>query len=292
MGYLLSFLAAIVWAIVPVLYRRGMDQFSAFGLGAVRSLGYVASAGLYVVATMGFSALKPASFAVMLPPMAAGVVWLVVGDLFYFVTLKKVGVTIGVPICSTYPLFVVPVSWLVLGEPLHASILAAAVLIVSGLILLSPRGDLHETRPKGFKAGLFFGILTISCWTVGIVTSKIFIRTIPIPQLEWWRSLAVLVVSWGTLPFFDSHWREELRRVSIVPILEAALAGALGLTVGDLLLSYSFRLIPVAIATCIASLRPFLAALFAIFILKEKVDGRLASGIALVVLGVLILSLF
>jgi hypothetical protein len=43
---------------------------------------------------------------------------------------------------------------------------------------------------------------------------------------------------------------------------EMAIAGSAGLTVGNLFLTYSYSLAPVDVVVCIASIRPFLAALF------------------------------
>ena len=44
-------------------------------------------------------------------------------------------------------------------------------------------------------------------------------------------------------------------------------------------------------ATCIACARPFLAALFAVFVLRERLSSQLLSGIGLVVAGVLVMTL-
>ena len=51
-GLLLAFAAAAVWAVAPVLYRRCVDRVSYTGLGAFRCIGYLASAGLYLLAVL------------------------------------------------------------------------------------------------------------------------------------------------------------------------------------------------------------------------------------------------
>ena len=66
---------------------------------------------------------------------------------------------------------------------------------------------------------------------------------------------------------------------------------ALGLTLGNLLFTYSQQFISVDMATCAASVRPFFSAAFATLFLREKLTPRLASGIALVVVGVTVMSL-
>ena len=43
-GYFLALMAAVSWAVAPVLYRRGVDRISYSGLGALRCNGYITSA--------------------------------------------------------------------------------------------------------------------------------------------------------------------------------------------------------------------------------------------------------
>ena len=170
-GLLLAFAAAAVWAVAPVLYRRCVDRVSYTGLGAFRCIGYLASAGLYLLAVQGPSGFIPLSWKVLLPAMGAGVVWLVLGDLCYFAALHKLGVTVGVPVTSSFPVVVVMASWFFLDEPVHLSVFLAAACTVLGIYLLSPRGP-EAQRPTDFRRGMLFALGTILCWCFGIITNK------------------------------------------------------------------------------------------------------------------------
>ncbi len=290
-GFILALLSAIIWAFAPVLYRRGVDQFSYTALGATRTLGSILLAGAYLFLVMGKEAFSLPSLPLLLGIFGASVIWLVVGDLLFFVSLHRLGVTIGVPITSAYPLLAVPASWIFLGEPVSPLIFGAAALIVAGLVFLSPRKETSErsVTPHDFRVGLFFAILCMSCWTFGIITNNLFLKKLPVPQLEWWRSVSTLCGSWIIF------WVKDRRLFPRVPspsvLGEAMVAGAIGLTVGNLLFSYSQHFITVDMATCIASIRPFFSAAFATLFLKERLTPRLASGIALVVVGVTVMSL-
>ena len=290
-GFVLALLSAIVWAFAPVLYRRGVNQFSYTALGAVRTIGSILTAGAYLFFTMGKGAFSPPPLLLLLGIFGASVIWLVAGDLLYFVSLHRLGVTLGVPITSAYPLLAVPATWIFLGEPASPTVFGAAILIVAGLVLLSPRKETEErsVSPRDFRIGLLFALLCMSCWTFGIITNKLFMQRLPVPQLEWWRSVSVLCGSWIAFWVRD---RKLFPRVSSPLVLgEAMLAGALGLTIGNLLFSYSQKFISVDMATCVASARPFFSAAFAALFLREKLTPRLASGIALVVAGVTAMSL-
>ena len=116
-GFSLALASAVVWAFAPVLYRRGVEQFSYTAFGAARTPGSILAAAAYLYFTMGGEAFTPPSLTLLLAIFASSVVWLVLGDLFYFVSLHRLGVTLGVPICSAYPLLAVPAAWIFLGEP-------------------------------------------------------------------------------------------------------------------------------------------------------------------------------
>lgn len=291
-GFGLALLSAIVWAFAPVLYRRGINQFSYTALGAVRTLGSTLTAGAFLFFTLGKSAFSVPPLPLLAAVFGGSVIWLVAGDLFYFASLHRLGVALGVPISSAYPLLAVPAAWIFLDEPASPVVFGSAVLIVAGLVLLSPRPE-REDRPtlskRDFRIGLAYAFLCMSCWTFGIISNRLFMDRLPVPQLEWWRSLSVLCGSWAV---FWIHDRKVFPKASSRGVLfEAMLAGALGLTVGNLLFTYSQKFITVDIATCAASARPFFSAAFAALFLKEKLTPRLISGIALVAAGVTLMSL-
>ena len=292
LGISLALAAAAVWAVAPVLYRRGVERVSYTGLGAFRCVGYLLSAGLYLLAVRGPSGFVPLPWRDLLPAMVSGVIWLVAGDLCYFAALHKLGVTVGVPVTSAFPVVVVMASWVFLDESVHLSVFLAAACTVLGIYLLSPRGEGSEgSQPRDFRRGLVFALGTVLCWCFGVITNKLLIRDIPIPVLEWWRAVAITAASWLAFVLTDRTWRQQIRALTPSSLGEMALAGALGLTVGNLLYTYSLRLIPVSLATCVACARPFLAALFAVLVLREHLSSRLVSGIGLVAAGVLVMSL-
>jgi DME family drug/metabolite transporter len=281
--------AAVVWAAVPVLYRRAVQTRTYSAVGALRCTGYVLCSGLYLLVTEGLPGFAPPPPLLLLQLSAAGIVWLVIGDLFYFGALDKLGVAVGVPVTCSFPLFVVLASWALLGERFGAGVFAAAAIIVAGLILLSPRAE--DSTARDMKRGLLFAAGTIACWGAGVMSNKLLLTDLSVGRLEWWRSLAVTVAAWAVFAVADPKGLRELPRMRGGEWVELGIAGALSLAVGNMLYGASLRTIPVAVATCIASVRPFLAALFAVLVLRERLTLRTTGGIALVAGGVLLLSL-
>ncbi len=299
LGYGLALGAAGIWALAPVLYKRGVDRLSFTAVGWVRCIGYLASAGIYLAATRGIEGFIPSgSWLYIAGAVVAGIIWLVVGDLLYFACLYRLGVSITVPITSAYPLLVIPASWYFLGEPMTSKILLAALLIVGGIVLIAPRNGgkgalTAKERPLGM--GLLLAFLTMACWTFGLLTNKIFVEHIAVPQLEWYRALGVTAGSFLLYKIYPGKLTvASLFATSKTPrriFAEVVFAGALGLALGNLFFTYSVLFIPVNVATCVVSLRPFLAALFALLLLREPLTKPLLGGISLIVSGVVLLSL-
>lgn len=288
LGYTLAFLAAVSWAVAPVMYRRGVDHVSYAGLGAVRCSGYIATTAFFLLFTMGPGAFAIPDMKTLALIFVCSLVWIVLGDFFYFSALHKLGVSICVSITSAYPLLVVPASWIFLGERVNPMVFGAAILIVAGLVLLSPKSGSEEGK-RQIRSGLVVAFLAMACWTFGILTNKILMQKMPVPQLEWWRAISVTIGSW--VMFFLVDRAKGLGKISSRAFVEMGIAGALGLAVGNLLFTYSISFTPVDIVACIASVRPFLSAVFATFVLKERLTPRLAGGIVLVVGGVIAITL-
>lgn len=293
-GIFLSLAATVTWTIAPVLYRKGLDVLSYTGLGAVRCIGYIISAAAYLLYTMGSAgfALPPAHL--LLKIAISGVIWLVVGDLCYFAALKNLGVSVCVPIVSTIPIAIVVSSWVFLGESAAISKLFAACITVTGVIFLTSGAEKKDEKnesSKNIKKGVIMALVTISCWCTGIITSVSMVNDVPLPVMEWWRAVSVSVGSWLVFMASDRKWLKKVKGLGAAKIAEVALAGALGLTVGNLFYMNSVKFIPISLTSCIQGTRPFIAASFGVIFLKEKFNKKMLLGVTLVVTGIITMAL-
>ncbi|MCX7829050.1 MAG: DMT family transporter [Thermanaerothrix sp.] len=291
LGMGLAIAAAAVWAMAPVLYRRGIEKVSYTALGAVRCIGYVLSATAYALAAKGTAAFIPPETHTLAFLWASSVAWLVVGDLCYFGALHKLGVSVGVPATSSFPVVAVVMSHFVIKEPMGANIIISVLLTLEGLFLLNRKDGGSSDSPRELTGGLILAGATMFCWSLGVVSNKILIGRMDIPTLELWRSIGVTVGSIAAFLIKNPGEVKSLRSLKGRDLLEMSIAGAMGLTIGNLLFSYSLNYISVALATCLACARPFLAALFAMAVLRERLTRKVALGITLVVAGVTVMSL-
>lgn len=282
-GWVCALGATLVWALAPVCYRKSMEHLSVAGVNAVRCLGYVASAGIYLGLKEGWGALG-----VPLPPgaleavVAGGIVWIVVGDALYLGALRNLGVTVSTSIASAFPLVAVPAAWIFLGEPVRGSALGAAACIALGLVFLTPQGD-QERRLSLRGMTLLAGAM--GCWLVGLLTTAEWAGQVSSASLEWWRSLGVAAVAWGWF-WWGRSPKGELQQVSWGMRGLLVGAGAFSLTLGNVLFSEALSRLPADVVTNVVASRSFVAAFFGAMFLGERVTGRLLGGMGLVAAGV------
>lgn len=287
LGYLSAAGAAFTWSLAPVVYRHFIDRISYNAINAVRCVGYLGSAALYLGFTSGWEGfVLPQDPRLLLAVMGMGVIWFVVGDLFWFASLHRLGASVSSVVFSSVPLLAVPGAWFFLGQVPSWGVVVAAVLIVSGLCVLNLRG---RTAPVGtIRGGLLFALGAMLTGLAGTLTNAWFVQRMPVPQIEFWRAVSVTAVSWGLLGATEG-WG-SIRRASWKNLGGTVCAGALSLTVGNLFWSYALQYVAVGVATCISATKPFLTAIFAALFLGERMTPRLVGGMALVVGGVLVLG--
>jgi drug/metabolite transporter (DMT)-like permease len=296
-GEIAALSAAFCWGLSPVLYKKALGKTSYLAANFVRS-GF---ASLFLILILPLvinqsSILAPNEYAIL---AIGGVTNLVVGDTLYFVGLKKIGVCQAQPITSSYPLYVMFLATIVLGEPLTSSILIGTPLIVVGIILISLSGDkgsCDASDPSSRVKGLAASVAAALFWSVGLVCYKfslldhetldpafstfvtVFRTTVILPFL------LVLVVAGG-----ESKQVTKLSKSSIAAL---AAGGIVALGVGGILLFTSYTLINANIATPLSSISPLFSLLLARHYIGEKATPRNIVGAVLIVIGVVVITLF
>jgi len=209
-----------------------------------------------------------------------------VGDVFYLAAIRGIGVSLAVPITSTYPLAITLISWLWFGEALTFSVLSGTFSIVMGLALL----NMHVTESNGVSRsrhlrGFVLAILAALCWAIGMSLNKhLTLRGVSPMSITFWRSFFFSLMAIAFLPL-ATRGEKETRRVTVGGALAAAGAGIIALFVGGWLYTTSLSIIPMNVATPIASSSPLIAAVFACAFMGESLRPIQWLGIVFVVGG-------
>jgi|Deesub1362A_J573_1020465.scaffolds.fasta_scaffold00094_77 DME family drug/metabolite transporter len=276
-GEAAALLAALSWAIASVLYKKGLYKIEPFPANIVRLV-----IGTFFV-TFSYILVKGLDFQASLEPLlyvvAGGLVGLGLGDLLFLKSLKYAGVSRAVPISSTYPLFTILFSTVLLKEKAYVSTVLGTCLIVAGIWLL------HEkTDSENQQSGILFAIGTAITWAFSIYLTSFGLRSVE-PFLATTIRLP-LVLLFLSIIFYSTGGRITPEKISFAYL---GIASVLALGVGSFLFLYSITLIQTARATSLSSVIPLFSTVFAIIFLKERVTLRMTIGILSIVIGIWLL---
>jgi DME family drug/metabolite transporter len=215
---------------------------------------------------------------------------LIIGDTFYFIALKSVGVAKTVPISYSYSIFVAIISISFLGESLTVAILLGTAAVVSGVWLLAGRGKNEGSKKEHQKLGILAALGTSLCWACGIAIYKIILANTDPFLLASVRMLTILpVLSVFTILPFET--KSKIRSLTRFNIITMFLSGLISIGVGDTFYIIGLETTKANVAAPLASTTPLFAAIMAILYLKEKVSKRVVVGTLLVTAGIMLLTL-
>ena len=166
-AYVFALAAALCSAGATIFIRQGLrggGPYTGFWINLV-----VGTVGLWaaVLLTGGLGRLSPAGVVFF---VLAGLIGTVAGRLLRFVSIEKVGASIGAALNNLHPLVSTGLAILLLGERVTAPILVGTVVIVLGATLLSSAGD----GRVGFRPWhLGLPLLSAACFGVVAVLRKL-----------------------------------------------------------------------------------------------------------------------
>ena len=292
-GEILALSAALCWAIAAVLYKKALRTIGYYATNLLRTLfAFLSTLAILPVVQYQFSAITYNLIALI---TIGSVFNLVIGDTFYFIGLKKIGVSRTQSISSSYPLFSMIFAALILKEDLTTSVAIGTPLIVGGIALISLSQNNNSKTSDDSKitfSKAMSPIIAAFFWGVGLLFIKAALSDGNVSPI-----FAIFLSRLSILPFlflaiFVSKESNQLRRLSKIDIIVLAIAGILALGLGGILLFTSLYLIDASIAIPLSSTSPFLSILLAMLYLKEKVGIKIIVGTLLIITGLVLLTFY
>lgn len=196
------------------------------------------------------------------------------------------------PIANAYPAFSVAISVAFLGASFSAGSVAAIIVIIVGIVLvstslsdlrknvLSARGRLAPGVGSAFAAAVFFG----ASWTAFGYASQYMGYLLPAVAVRW----GAAAVAFGLAPLF----REEVRprfRGSLPRLLVMVLLESAGVVIFSLGVVLSGTPDAVPILATFGGMAAAVSVTYAIIFLKERLELNHILGVLMLITGVVAL---
>lgn len=304
-GFALCILCATLWAALPILVDRGLavSDCTTNEVNPIRSLAFFFVT--LIISMVWHGGMPPilTSKRIIFLLTANVLLDYVIGDAFYFIAIKKIGVSLSVPITNSYPIMAALTSWLMLGEVITLPVFIGITVVVAGLIALKlgeKGADEGEENVKRTKANLMTGFLLAltagMTWAVGAPLNKMAVLESDLGAIDitLYRALIMMILVWVGR-FFTARFAPDrivpLKKIPLMGWVYFALAGMLGLSFGAMIYTASIAVMPVAVVTAITSTSPFMASMFGHFVLKDRLSLVQWAGVVLIIVGSIAVSL-
>jgi len=281
---------AIFAATTNLLLRRQVVR-----LGGGTAQTWRAAVGTLVFIVI-FGALRDPRDLLTLPGRAVAVLLvsvllnMVLGDLFQYAAITRLGISLAMPIASSYPLITLLIATATLGEIPTPRAALGTVLVVAGVTLVAlPRRALATsgaaprfTPAAGHWAGVALALASAVCIAGATILTRVAIREIDILAANMLRLPfgALLCAIIGTVQRRQPPWRVE--RDSLLPLCLAGLTG-LG---SSLCFLVAIQLAGATTTATLNAAAPIFGLLGAVLFLGERPTRRNIVGTFVAFLGV------
>jgi drug/metabolite transporter, DME family len=296
LGIVIGIGSAFTWAIGGTLTKVLVEGKDPIFINAVQS---VFASGLMIATVVGISSgeqIIKIGFVTFLILFIAAILGFVLGDSFFFTSLKHIPVSIAFPLASSYPVFTVVFAWLLISETITWVVVLAAMLVVGGIGFIG-RSQYPERSESSIlstikrKKGILIALFSAMTWGIGTVVMKVgtfLTEPIIVSAIMAWIS-TISLVSWQIV---RRNLRGELKQFtprSWVMLGVAGIVGGMGLT--NILFMLSVHYIGASKAAILTATSPLFSALLAWIFLNERLSWFSGFGILLIISGTILVSM-
>ncbi|HEX4338359.1 MAG TPA: DMT family transporter [Polyangiaceae bacterium] len=286
LGTVAAFVASVTWAFATTRYARASREVGSTRVNLARTFTALpAFAILRVVFGEG--------------PLFAGftterALWLLasivcsyaVADSLFLAACRRVGITTGLSIASTYPLWAAIWGTVVDGEAFGTERAAGTLLAVGGVIWLVRLGTRGESARERDGVGLGLAVLVSVLWALNSIGVKRGATGIGLFDVNVFRFSAALLILAPQLRLPSERGRARAPTGGWVTLVPALLADC---TLGSLAYVYGLSHTDLAVGATLSSLAPLISVPFAVAAGEERFDVRRLAAIVTTVLGVALL---
>jgi len=285
LGIILVISASVMWGLSNILLKRsigkGMSPESANAVQTGFSALFMVAIWIFTICS-GFIAFSIPDFWPLIYLLAGTLIGLALGTTIYLHGLKLVDASLASPLSSTSPFFVILMATLFLGENINAFLLLGALSVFSGIILLGRREGKKSSRRKG----IFLVSIAPVFWAMTIIFYRLALK-----YMDIYTANAIRMSALGLTMCIYVRFKGIKCFPERSALYDSALAGLFNYVLGGTVFLFGLTMIGASRASALSSGTPFFTMLFASMFLKERIKSSYLYGGALVVFGLILISL-
>lgn len=279
---LIGLFPAVCWALSPIFYSRGLSGLNPLLGNLIRALPATGITFLFTIIVLGPDKIFSLSLNSYIVLLLSGVIGLGFGDLFYLLSIKRMGPSPSITVSSTYPLITIAFSILFLGESVNFFVLLGTFLVVVGIAIISRKNGSSNVD----FIGVGFSTLAAVFWSVSIVlVGSIAHSGHPLAE-NFWRLMGYVIASFLLFVFN----KRDFSKPGLNSIFHITLGGVIALNLGWASYIYSIELIGTSKATTLSSVSPIFTAT-AEFLIEKRFKLSIFLGTLLTTIGIILVTL-
>jgi len=306
-GLIFTFYAVFTWAIASLVYKVGLQNTEPkanlfFRLCCVSLGTFIFS--LLFGSYYFFSGLTKAGLVWYLIMCLISGLSVTVGDLLYYMSLKKIDASRAYPLVQLSLIFIFPFSILLFGEELKVSVILGGILFLSSVFILSSKdkvekNELNENAKDKKHEEVIIGVLlalgAAFLWAVAILSfnqARIISGDVFITNFLRVIMACIMFFPLGLFyPVYYSGFKKE-NRDYLKSFIFIGIAGILSLGFADTLYYKAAEINGLILTSVISINTPILNQIFSILFLKEKFRKRFFLAVCLIIGGNYIVLFF
>jgi len=299
-GYILTLDAIFTWALASLVYKWGLGKTepkaNLFFRLCCTSLGTFIFSLIFgnylILRNLNNSELISYLIACLISGVSV-----TIGDLMYYMSLKKIDASRTYPLVQISLLFVIFFSIFLFNEEITCSIVLGGTLILSSVFILSIRvksekinvkRSLKERISEDLIIGVLLAIGTAFFWAIAyvsfnqarILTGDVFISNF---FRVGFGMIAIAVLGIFQREYYAGFKKEN--RINLKYFLYIGIAGMLSLGFADAIYIKAAEINGLILTSTFTANTPMVQQILSILILKEKFRKRFIVAIILIIIG-------
>jgi len=279
---IIALASAAFWALGGVLWRKIGEEISPISMNL--SKGIIGS--LYLAIVLLVIGIEPVNIRAFLFLGISGLIGIALGDTFFFMSLMHLGPRLTSLMGALVPVFIAFSAVLFLGERPSFLVWVGIFLTVSGVVWVLWERIPQKEIVKNKSLGIKYGLLSITCTTVGVIFAKVGVKSVPAMQATLIRLLWAVVglTLWGCLNHQLKNWLTPFKNPRLLKsVFFVVFIVAFG---GFWLSLLALKYIDASVASTLNSTAPLFILPMVAIMLKEKISIQAILGAAIAVGGV------